>query len=126
MHGVPVRTARRQRQRAARRDAEQPLLRVEDVEEREEVVLVGAAPVEQDEQALPGRPRRRRRCSVSVNAARARTSGSGVSTGSSSSRRCSNAGGSESRSPSDSSGSSVAKPGPIVASSKRMPFGSRK
>jgi hypothetical protein len=54
-----VRAARRQRERPARRDAEQPPLRIEDVEEREQVELVGAAAVEEDEQALRlagGRP----------------------------------------------------------------------
>jgi hypothetical protein len=50
--GVPVRAARRERERPARRDSEQPALRVEDVEEVEEVELVGAAAVEEDEQAL--------------------------------------------------------------------------
>jgi len=47
-----VRAARRERKRPARRDSEQPALRVEDVEEVEEVELVGAAAVEEDEQAL--------------------------------------------------------------------------
>jgi len=56
----------------------------------------------------------------------ARGSGSGVSSGSTSARRCSKAGGSERRSPRWSRGSSVAKPGPIVAISKRTPLGSRK
>ena len=49
---VPVRAARRQRERSARRDPEQPPLRVEHVEQRKEVVLVGAAAVEQGEEAL--------------------------------------------------------------------------
>ena len=48
----------RQVERAARRHREQPARRVEHVEEREEVVLVGAATVEQDEQALGVRGRR--------------------------------------------------------------------
>jgi hypothetical protein len=39
-------------ERAARRHPEQPPLRVEEIEEREEVALVGAAAVEEDEQAL--------------------------------------------------------------------------
>ena len=52
--------------------------------------------------------------------------GSGVSSGSTCSRRCSNAGGRESRSPRCSRGSSVVKPGPIVAISNRTPLGSRK
>ena len=52
--------AGRQRQRAARDEAEQALLRVEQVEERNEVELVGAAPVQEDERAgglARGRPR---------------------------------------------------------------------
>ena len=51
-HDVPVRPARRQRQRPARGGAEQAPLGVEHVEQREQVVLVGAAAVEQDERAL--------------------------------------------------------------------------
>ena len=51
-HRVPVRAARRQRQRAARAVAVKPALRVEHVEQREEIVLVGAAPVEEHERAL--------------------------------------------------------------------------
>ena len=54
---VPVRAARRQRQGPARRRAEQPPVRIELVEQREQVVLVGAAAVE----AEPGRPRDRLR-----------------------------------------------------------------
>ena len=46
---VPVRPARRQRERPARAVAVQPPRRVEHVEERKEIVLVGAAPVEEDE-----------------------------------------------------------------------------
>ena len=49
---VPVRAPGRERQRAAWRDAEQPALRIEDVEEVEEVELVGAAAVEEDEQPV--------------------------------------------------------------------------
>ena len=56
---VPVRTARRQRERAARRDPEQAALRVEHVQQRDEVVLVGAAAVEEDERALRLAGRRR-------------------------------------------------------------------
>ncbi len=56
-HDVPVRAARRQRERAARAVAVQAALRIERVEEREEVVLVGAAPVEEHERA--GRVARR-------------------------------------------------------------------
>ena len=54
---VPVRSARRERERSARRDAEQPALRVERVQQRVQVVLVGAAPVQQHERAgrLAGR-----------------------------------------------------------------------
>ena len=55
-----------------------------------------------------------------------RRAGSGVSSGSTCSRRCSNAGGSERRSPRCSTGSSVANPGPMVAISKSTPLGSRK
>jgi hypothetical protein len=47
-----VRPARRERERPARRDADQPPLGVEHVEEREEVVLVRAAPVEEHERPL--------------------------------------------------------------------------
>ena len=57
---------------------------------------------------------------------RQRGFGSGVRTGSTRSRRCSNAGGSDSRSPRCSSGSSVANPGPSVAISNSTPLGSRK
>ena len=75
---VPVRAARRQRERAARRDAEQPPLRIERVEERVEVVLVGAAPVQEDERSL-----RLAGCGpLPELKAHARGSGSGVSTGS--------------------------------------------
>src|SRR5262249_37983199 len=49
---IPVRAARWEGQRAARGEALQPLLRVEHVEQREQVVLVRAAAVEQDERAL--------------------------------------------------------------------------
>src|SRR5262249_20780268 len=52
---VPVRAAGRQRERPARRGADQPPLRIEGVEQREEVELVRAAPVEEDERPL-GRP----------------------------------------------------------------------
>jgi hypothetical protein len=47
-----VRAARRQRERPARRDAYEAPLRVERVEQRKEIVLVGAATVEEDERAL--------------------------------------------------------------------------
>src|SRR5207253_3068708 len=49
---VPVGAARRERERPARRDAEQASPRVEVVEHREEVLLVRAAAVEEDEQSL--------------------------------------------------------------------------
>jgi hypothetical protein len=45
-------TARRQRQRAARGGAEQALLGIEEVQQREQVVLVGPAPVKEDERAI--------------------------------------------------------------------------
>jgi hypothetical protein len=47
-----VRAAWRQRQRAARGGAREPPLRVEDVEQREQVVLVRAAAVKKDERPL--------------------------------------------------------------------------
>jgi hypothetical protein len=59
-------------------------------------------------------------------AAAVRGFGSGVSTCSTCSRRCSNAGGSESRSPRCSSCSSAVNPGPSVAISNSTPLGSRK
>src|SRR5207248_161700 len=128
-HLVPVRAARRQRERRPRRVAGEATLGVERVEEREEVVLVGAAAVEEDERSLR-LPRggalevpelaHERTLQLSRGFVR------GVSVGSICSRRCSNAGGRISCSPRCSSGSSVVKPGPIVASSKRTPLGSRK
>ena len=51
MHGVPVRTAGRQRERRARGDAEEPSPRIEGVHQRNEVVLVGAAAVQEDKRA---------------------------------------------------------------------------
>jgi hypothetical protein len=45
-----VRTARREGQRAAGRDSQKPPLGVEQIEEREEIALVRAAPVEQHEE----------------------------------------------------------------------------
>ena len=50
-HDVPVPPARRELQRPARRDADEPPVGVEHVEERQQVVLVGAAAVQQDERA---------------------------------------------------------------------------
>jgi hypothetical protein len=46
-----VGAARRERQRAARQEAEEPLFRVEQVEERSQVALVCAASVQEDEGA---------------------------------------------------------------------------
>ena len=90
LNGVPVGAARRQRERAAWSDAEEAPLRVEHVEQREQVVLVGAAAVEQDEQALwlcGRRPKPMLDGHFAVRAAR--VSGSGVNTCSSRSRSCS-------------------------------------
>ena len=50
-HRVPVRAAGWECQRASREEPDQALLRVEEVEEGQEVELVGAASVEQDESA---------------------------------------------------------------------------
>ena len=50
LDGVPVRAAGRKVQWAARRHAEHSSLGVEQIEQREEVALVGAAAVEEDEQ----------------------------------------------------------------------------
>ena len=57
MHRVPVRAARRQRERSARRHAEKTAIGVEQVENGEQVALVGPAAVEEDERAgrLAGR-----------------------------------------------------------------------
>jgi hypothetical protein len=46
-----VRAARRERQRAARQEAEEPSLGVEQVEKRSQVALVRAAAVQEDEGA---------------------------------------------------------------------------
>src|SRR5205814_10286728 len=129
--GVPGRPAGGQRQRRARRRASQAALRIEEVEQGEEVVLVRAPAVEEDERARRISGRRSEPVSERVEpaqraAAVSRGFGSGVRSGSTCERRCSKAGGSESRSPRCSIGSSVAKPGPIVAISKRTPLGSRK
>ena len=123
---VPVRASGRKRERPARREPEQTPLGIERVEEREEVALVGAAAVEENERPLrlARRVADERLDQVTFHAARG--SGSFVNAGSIRSRRCSKAGGSESRSPRCAGSSSVAKPGPSVASSKRTPFGSRK
>ncbi len=127
---VPVRAARRQRERSARRDPEQPSFGVERVEKGVEVVLVGAPAVQEHE-----RPRRRAgggalemtklgRAHELAHAARG--SGSGVRTGSIFARRCSKAGGRMSASPRWSASSSIEKPGPRVAISNSTPLGSRK
>ena len=118
---IPVRAARRQRERATREDADEPPLGVERVEQRLQIVLVAAASVEQYKSSLGLSGRRAQR-------GRERHRGgtvSGVRAGSMRLRRCSNAGGSESRSPSASADSSAAKPGPFEANSKSTPFGSR-
>jgi hypothetical protein len=47
-----VRAAGRERERPARRDAAEAAVRVEDVEERDEVALVGPAAVEEDDRAF--------------------------------------------------------------------------
>ncbi len=115
-----------QRERAAGGEPEQPPLGVERVEQPVEVVLVRAAPVDEHERAVRvARGLADERVEAQVCHA-ALGSGRGVSAGSICSRRCSNAGGSESRSPRWAGSSSVAKPGPIVAISKRTPLGSRK
>ena len=114
--------SRRQRQRPTGGEPAQAALGVERVEKGIEVVLVGAAAVEEDERSrrlARGRP-------LESVERHPRGFGSGVNRGSICSRRCSKSGGSESRSPRCSASSSVAKPGPSVASSNRIPFGSRK
>ncbi len=94
-----MRSSWRKRERAARRDPEQAPLGIQRVEEREEVALVGAAPVEEDERPLRlgRRVADERLDQVTFHAARG--SGSFVNAGSIRSRRCSKAGGSDSRSP---------------------------
>ena len=47
-----MRAAGRQRQRPARRRADEPPLRIERIQQRKEIVLVRAAPVEQDQRAF--------------------------------------------------------------------------
>jgi hypothetical protein len=81
MQRIPVSAAGWQGQRPARRHAEQAAVRIEEVQERMEVVFVRPAPVEEDERA--GRLARRFSYFV-VHAARG--SGSGVRTSSSRSR----------------------------------------
>lgn len=88
---VPVRAARRQRQRAPRREVIEPLLGVELARERDEIVLVGAAAVEEDEGAL--RLTRRladERAQLGQRTLQlSRGFGSGVNRGSICARRCS-------------------------------------
>jgi len=124
---VPVPAARRQRERPARRNTVQAPFRVERIEEREEVVLVRPAPVEEDERAVRlacGRAGSRLEAQRAAQLSRGFVIG--VSTGSTCSRKCSKSGGSERCSPRVSSGSSVVKPGPMVAISNSTPLGSRK
>jgi hypothetical protein len=121
--------SRRQPEGTARSDAEQALLGIERVQQREEIVLVGPPAVEENESAFrfPGGGPDAGVGQVAYRVAQAsRGFGSGVSAGSTWSRKRSKFGGSERRSPSDSSGSSAVKPGPIVAISKSTPLGSRK
>ena len=105
----------------------EPLFDILDPEQRQEVVLVGAAAVEEDERAVRlTRGRAGSRLEAQRAAQVSRGFVIGVSTGSTCSRRCSKSGGNERCSPSVSSGSSVVKPGPMVAISKSTPLGSRK
>ena len=50
VHGVPVSAAGRELERAARRHAEHSSLGVEQIEQREEIALVSASPMEEGEQ----------------------------------------------------------------------------
>jgi hypothetical protein len=52
VYHVPVGAARRQRQWTSRRDPGQPALRVDQVQQRKEVVLARAAAVEEDERTI--------------------------------------------------------------------------
>jgi len=52
MHRVPVRSSRRKMERPARRDTQKASWRVEQVEQGEEIPLVGTAPVEEHEEAV--------------------------------------------------------------------------
>ena len=124
-HDVPVLAGpARDLQRPAGGDDVQPALRVQDVGEPEQVVLVGAAAVVEDEQALG----RAVRGTFLVDQAHAKTLGfsTGRSVASSSVRRCSCCLGSLSASPRCSASSSTAKPGESVAISNRTPLGMRK
>ena len=107
---------------------EQAALRVELVEEPEEVVLVGAAAVVEDERALGLARRLANQWTSSLTRASAPARGfvTGVRTRSISSRRSSRNGGRISFSPRCSGSSSTPKPGSSVAISNRTPLGSRK
>ena len=98
--------------------------------EIDQLVLVTARPVQQEERRLAAAglvAMDERLDATHVDSGRhARMSGSGVSAGSMRSRRCSKSGGSERPSPSESNGSSDVKPGPSVAISMSTPPGSRK
>ena len=101
--------ARRQAERAAWSDAEEPPVGVEQVEEREEVVLVRSAAVEKDERALRLAGGLAPASDELAHARGARGSGSGVSVCSTWERRCSNAGGRMSASPRCCGSSSIAE-----------------
>ena len=127
-HDVPVvpGPAGELERRARGHDVQAPL-RVEHVGEPEQVVLVGAAPVMEHDQA--GGIAVRRPLAVLERAhatAAARGLTTGDSTRSSCSRRCSCWAGSFSASPRCSGSSSTAKPGESVAISNSTPRGSRK
>ena len=127
---VPVRAAGRERERPARRGADEPPLRVEHVEEREEIVLVGAAAMQQHERAVRlsgGRADEVAQAGVGHGARAGRGSGRGVkdllhAIAQVLERRRQR----RARSPRCAGSSSVAKPGPSVAISKSTPLGSRK
>ena len=100
----------------ARRDPEQAPLRIERVEEREEIVLVRPAAVEEHERPCRGRRRRPleqgRARSSRGRPRRARVGQRGQASARSAARRCSKAGGRISASPRWSASSSIVKPGP--------------
>ncbi len=127
-HDVPVVAGpARELQRRARGHDVQPPLRVEHVGEAEQVVLVGAAAVVEDDQAGGVAVRRPLAMDELAHATRAaRGLVTGVSARSSCSRRCSCCAGSFSASPRCSGSSSTAKPGERVAISNSTPRGSRK
>ena len=128
-HQVPVAPARRHvRQRRAGSDADEPPLGIELVEEAEEVVLVGAAPVVEDEGALWVALGLADSVDQLAHPAERAARGfwTGVRTRSISSRRSSRNGGRMSDSPRCSGSSSTPKPGSMVAISNSTPLGSRK